>query len=133
MTAKEIAEVLIMNETENYTVVEAMGDIRISDEVVANIAVIAATEIEGVASVVGNNKATEIKNMVGMKNTYGKAVRVEMTERIVSVDMAIIVKYGFSLPKVGKAVQDRVITAIENMTGLEVSDVNIRIAGIDMK
>lgn len=121
-----------MTETENYTVSEAMGDVRISDEVVANIAVIAATEIEGVSGVVGNNKATEIKNWVGMKN-YTKVVRVEMVERIVSVDMAIVVKYGYSLPAVGKAVQDRIISAIENMTGLEVSDVNIRIAGVDMK
>lgn len=121
-----------MGENENYTISEAMGDVRISDEVVANIAVIAAGEIEGVASVVGNNKSSELKNLVGMKN-YSKAVRVEMIEKIVSVDMAIVVKYGFSLPKVGKAVQDRVKTAIENMTGLEVSDVNIRIAGIDLK
>jgi len=121
-----------MAELENYTVSEAMGDVRISDEVVANIAVIAAGEIDGVASVVGNTKTSELKNRVGMKN-YSKAVRVEMIEKVVSVDMAIIVKYGFSLPKIGKAVQDRVKAAIENMTGLEVSDVNIRIAGIDMK
>lgn len=121
-----------MGETENYTVSEAMGDVRISDEVVANVAVIAAGEIEGVAGVVGNNKTSEIISLVGMKN-YSKTVRVEMIEKVVSVDMAIIVKYGFSLPAVGKAVQDRVKTAIENMTGLEVSDVNIRIAGIDMK
>ena len=121
-----------MGEVENYTVSDAMGDVRISDEVVANIAVIAAGEVEGVASVVGNTRTSEIKNLVGMKN-YSKAVRIEMLERVVSVDMAIVVKYGHSLPKVGKAAQDRVKTAIENMTGLEVSDVNIRIAGIDVK
>lgn len=121
-----------MGETENYTVSESMGDVRISDEVVANIAVIAAGEIDGVANVVGTTKTSEFKNLVGMKN-YSKTVRVEMIEKIVSVDMAIVVKYGFSLPSVGKAVQDRVKTAIENMTGLEVADVNIRIAGIDMK
>lgn len=121
-----------MGETQNCTVSEAMGDVRISDEVVANIAVIAAGEIEGVASVVGNNKTAEIKNLVGMKN-YSKTVRVEMVDKVVSVDMAVVVKYGYSLPTVGKAVQDRVKTAIENMTGLEVSDVNVRIAGIDLK
>lgn len=121
-----------MSNTENYEVSDAMGDVRISDEVVANIAVIAAGEIEGVANVVGNTKGAELKNFVGMKN-YSKAVRIEMTDKIVSVDMAIVVKYGFSLPTVGKGVQDRVKVAIENMTGLEVSDVNIRIAGIDMK
>lgn len=121
-----------MEEMENYTVSDAMGDVRISDEVVANIAVIAAGEIDGVSNVVGNTKNAEFKNLVGMKN-YSKAVRIEMIERIVSIDMAIVVKYGYSLPKVGKAVQDRVKNAVENMTGLEVSDVNVRIAGIDMK
>lgn len=121
-----------MGESENYTVSDCLGDVRISDEVVANIAVIAAGEIEGVASVVGNTKTSEFKNLVGMKN-YSKAVKIDMLEKVVSVDMAIVVKYGYSLPKVGKAAQDRVKVAIENMTGLEVSDVNIRIAGIDMK
>lgn len=117
---------------ENNYVSDAMGDVSISDEVVANIAVIAAGEIEGVASVVGNIGSAELKNLVGMKN-YSKAVRIEMIDKIVSVDMAIVVKYGFSLPAVGKAVQDRVKTSIESMTGLEVSDVNVRIAGIDIK
>lgn len=119
-------------ETDNCTISEAMGDVRISDEVVANIAVIAAGEIDGVASVVGNGKSADLKNLVGMKN-YSKAVRIEMTERVVSVDMAIVVKYGYSLPLVGKSVQDKVKNAIENMTGLDVSDVNVRIAGIDLK
>ena len=121
-----------MGENEKYTGSEAMGDVRISDEVVANIAVIAAGEIEGVANVVGNSKSSELKNLVGMKN-YSKAVKIDMLEKVVSVDMAIVVKYGFSLPAVGKAVQDRVKVSIETMTGLEVSDVNVRIAGIDMK
>lgn len=119
-------------EADNCTISEAMGDVRISDEVVANIAVIAAGEIDGVASVVGNGKSADLKNLVGMKN-YSKAVRIEMTERVVSVDMAIVVKYGYSLPLVGKSVQDRVKNAIENMTGLDVSDINVRIAGIDLK
>lgn len=120
---------------ENYAVCdEVLGDVRISDEVVANIAVIAAGEIEGVSHVLGEAKPNEFKNIVGIKN-YSKAkdLRVEVCDRIVSVDMAIAVKYGFSLPTVGKAVQERVRSSIENMTGLEVSDVNVRIAGVDLK
>ncbi len=118
---------------ENYAVsAECLGDVRISDEVVANIAVIAAGEIDGVSYVVGNMKPNELKNIVGMKN-YSKDIRVEVCDRIVSVDMAIAVKYGFSLPKVGKAVQERVRSSIENMTGLEVSDINVRIASVDLK
>jgi len=118
---------------ENYAVCdEVLGDIRISDEVVANIAVIAAGEIEGVSHVLGEGKPNEFKNIVGIKN-HSKDLRVEICEKIVSIDMAIAVKYGFSLPTVGKAVQERVRTSIENMTGLEVSDVNVRIASVDMK
>ena len=118
---------------ENYAAsAECLGDVRISDEVVANIAVIAAGEIDGLSYVVGDTKPNELKNIVGMKN-YSKDIRVEVCDRIVSVDMAIAVKYGFSLPKVGKAVQERVRTSIENMTGLEVSDINVRIASVDVK
>ncbi|MCR5688270.1 MAG: Asp23/Gls24 family envelope stress response protein [Lachnospiraceae bacterium] len=119
---------------ENYAVCdEALGDVRISDEVVANIAVIAAGEIEGVSYVVGDSKPNEFKNFVGIKNYSTKDLRVEVCDRIVSVDMAIAVKYGFSLPAVGKAVQERVRTSIESMTGLEVSDINVRIACVDLK
>ncbi len=118
---------------ENYAVCdEVLGDVRISDEVVANIAVIAAGEIEGVSYVLGDQKPNELKNIVGIKN-HSKDLRVEVCDRIVSVDMAIAVKYGFSLPKVGKAVQERVRTSIENMTGLDVSDINVRIASVDLK
>lgn len=118
---------------ENYAVCdEVLGDVRVSDEVVANIASIAAGEIEGVSYVVGETKPNELKNIVGIKN-YSKDLRVEVCDKIVSVDMAIAVKYGFSLPAVGKAVQERVRTSIENMTGLEVSDVNVRIACVDLK
>ena len=118
---------------ENYAVCDdVLGDVRISDEVVANIAVIAAGEIEGVSYVIGDTKPNEFKNIVGIKN-YSREIRVEVCDRIVSVDMAIAVKYGFSLPAVGKAVQERVRTSIESMTGLEVSDVNVRIACVDLK
>ena len=118
---------------ENYAVCDdVLGDVRISDEVVANVAVIAAGEIEGVSYVIGESKPNEFKNIVGIKN-YSKDLRVEVCDRIVSVDMAIAVKYGYSLPTVGKAVQERVRTSIENMTGLEVSDVNVRIACVDLK
>ncbi len=118
---------------ENYAVCDdVLGDVRISDEVVANIAVIAAGEIEGVSYVIGDSKPNELKNIVGIKN-YSKEIRIEVCDRIVSVDMAIAVKYGYSLPTVGKAVQERVRSSVENMTGLEVSDVNIRIACVDLK
>ncbi len=110
---------------------DAFGEVRIADDVVANIAALAAVEVEGVAATVGNI-TKELMNKVGMK-TIGKGVRVEVIDSAVSVEIALIMEYGYNIPTTCKSVQERIKAAIENMTGLEVSDVNIRIAGINME
>ncbi|OYO98986.1 Asp23/Gls24 family envelope stress response protein [Lachnotalea glycerini] len=100
-------------------------------EVVAIIAGLAATEIEGVASMAGNI-TNELISKLGMKN-LSKGVRVEVFENNVNVELALNLDYGYSIPKTSELVQERVKTAIENMTGLNVSEVNIRIAGVNME
>lgn len=115
---------------DNYDDNECLGDLRISDEVVADISAIAACEVDGVGSVAGYD-AKEPARMMGIINR-SKNVRVEMFDRLVSIDLGLTIKYGFSLPKTAELVQERVKAAIENMTGLEVSDVNVRIEGIDI-
>jgi len=67
-----------------------------------------------------------------MKN-LSKGVKVDVTEEHVSVNMSLNLKYGYSIPKVCEKVQDKVKNAIENMTGLMVLDVNIKIAGINVE
>ena len=104
------------------------GQVQIADEVVAIIAGLAATEVEGVASMAGNI-TNELVAKLGMKN-LAKGVRVEVSPEAVLVDMALNIKYGYAIPGTSKAVQEKVKTAIENMTGLNVSEVNIRIAGV---
>lgn len=108
---------------------EVIGEVRIADSVVANIAVLAAKETEGVFETVGN-AANEIMTKVGVKSA-SKGVRVVIIDGVVSVDLALIMQYGYNIPSTCKKVQDRVKNAIENMTGLEVADVNIRISGIN--
>lgn len=108
-----------------------LGVVKIADDVVAMIAGMAATEIEGVASMAGNI-TNELMSKVGMKN-LAKGVKVDVLERVVTVDLAVTMEYGYNIPATCKKIQDRVKTAIENMTGLEVGDVNIRIAGISMQ
>lgn len=108
-----------------------IGEVQIADEVVAIIAGLAATEVEGVASMAGNI-TNELISKLGMKN-LSKGVRVEVLENNVSVDLALNLDYGYSIPKTSELVQERVKTAIENMTGLNVTDVNIRIAGVNME
>ena len=110
---------------------EMMGEVRIADEVVAIIAGLAATEVDGVDSMAGNI-TNELVGKLGMKN-LSKGVKVEVTEEHVSVDLSLNIKYGFSIPEVCEKVQDKVKSAIENMTGLTVLYVNIKIAGVSME
>lgn len=107
-----------------------IGSVHIADEVVAIIAGLAATEVEGVAAMAGNI-TNELVSKLGMKN-LSKGVKVEVSQESVIVDMALTMKYGYSIPETSKAVQDKVKAAIENMTGLVVTEVNIRIAGVNI-
>lgn len=110
---------------------DKIGAVQIADDVVAMIASLAATEVEGVSAMVGNI-TNELMSKVGMKKLT-KGVKVEIIEQVVSVDLAITMEYGYNIPQTCQAVQNKVKASIENMTGLEVSDVNIRIAGVNMK
>ena len=120
-------------ERNSYTIHEelSMGEVQIADEVVAIIAGLAATEVEGVASMAGNI-TNELVGKLGMKN-LSKGVKVTVAGRTVRVDVSLNMRYGYSIPKTSAKVQERVKGAIENMTGLTVEEVNIHIAGGDMK
>ncbi len=110
---------------------ENTGTVKIADDVVAMIAGIAATEVDGVAAMAGNI-SHEFMSKVGVKNLK-KGVKVDVIGKKVTVDLALIMEYGYNIPATSRKVQERVKNAIENMTGLEVSDVNIRIAGVNMQ
>ena len=107
------------------------GEIKIADEVVAIIAALAATEVEGVVSMAGNI-TNELIGKLGMKN-LSKGVKVDVLEGIVTVSLALNLKYNYSIVEVSARVQEKVKNAIENMAGLEVADVNIKVAGVEME
>ncbi len=109
----------------------SVGTVKIADDVVAIIAALAATEVDGVSSLAGN-LTNELMSKVGVKSLT-KGVKVEVSEGSVAVDLALNMEYGFNIPETCQKVQGKVKSAIENMTGLTCSDVNIRIAGINMK
>ena len=109
---------------------DEIGDIRVSEEVVAIIAGIAATEVEGVSSMAGNI-TNEIVSKLGMKN-LSKGIFVEVMDEEIKVDVALNIAYGYAIPEISAKVQERVKTSVENMTGLTVAVVNIRIASVDM-
>lgn len=118
------------NQVENKKTPADIGEVQISSDVVAVIAAIAATEIKGVSSMAGN-MTNELIGKFGIKN-LSKGVKVVMNESHVWVDIALNVKYGYSIPTTCKQVQDKVKSAIETMTGLEVEEVNVRIAGVQL-
>ena len=119
-------------ERNTYTIQsdENLGEVKIADEVVAIIAGLAAMEVDGVASMAGN-ATREIIGKLGMK-TLSKGVKVDVLEGIVTVCMNLNLKCGYSIREISGKVQEKVKTAIENMTGLTAADVNIRIAGVEM-
>lgn len=107
-----------------------MGQVQIADEVVAIIAGLAATEVEGVASMAGNI-TNELVSKLG-KKSLPKGIRVKVEDGIVNVNVALNIAYGYSVPKTCKKVQEKVKAAIENMTGLEVEKVDIQIANVSI-
>lgn len=110
---------------------ENVGAVQIADDVVAMIAGLAAREVEGVSAMTGN-AAGELMSKVGVKS-MSKGVKVDILEKNVSVELAVTIEYGYNIPAVCQKIQAKVKSAIENMTGLNVSDVNIRIAGVNMQ
>lgn len=108
-----------------------IGDVRISEEVVAIIASVAAMEVEGVAGMSGGI-AGGIAEILGRKN-LSKGVKVEVGEKEAAIDVYVIIEYGSRIPEVSWNVQEKVKQRVEAMTGLNVVEVNIHIQGIDFE
>ena len=123
---------MVKDERNTYTIHQDpnLGEVKIADEVVAIIAALAATEVEGAASMAGNI-TNDLIARLGMKN-LSRGVKVDVLEGIVTVSLALVLKYGYNIMDVSAKIQEKVKAAVENMTGLTVADVNIRIAGVDM-
>lgn len=113
-----------------YEIQGKAGTVKIADDVVAMIAALAATEVDGVAAMAGN-LTNELLSRVGVRG-LSRGAKVDVSGRKVKVELAITVEYGYNIPATCQRIQTKVKGAIENMTGLEVLDVNIRIAGINV-
>ena len=103
-----------------------LGEVKIADDVIAVIAGIAATEVTGVARM---NITNELVSKLGVNN-LSKGVKVVVENHHVRVNLALELDYGVSIPEISEKVQNRVKSAIENMTGLKVKEVNVRVAGV---
>jgi uncharacterized alkaline shock family protein YloU len=110
---------------------EEQGTIHISEEVIASIAAVAAVEVEGVGSL-SANLGTDIADLLGKKN-LSKGVRLEIVENEVTIAVSILVKYGYAIHEVARAVQDAVMASVGDTTGLKVIAVNVNVCGISFE
>ncbi|MCR5649980.1 MAG: Asp23/Gls24 family envelope stress response protein [Lachnospiraceae bacterium] len=106
---------------------KSIGEVKIADDVVASIAVLAAREVEGFDDMAGNT--TRLMNAVKAKQPKG--VRVDVVNNMVRVDLVARLKYGYNVRETSAKLQEKIKSAIETMTGLDVTNVNIRIAGVN--
>ncbi|MDT9724158.1 Asp23/Gls24 family envelope stress response protein [Xylanibacillus composti] len=111
--------------------IEQGGMIRISDDVVATIAGLAALETSGVAAMSGGISEGLAKRLSGKQVQRGVTVEVGQLEA--AIDLRIIVQYGSKIHEVCRELQENVKEAVENMTGLTVVEVNIKVEGVAFK
>ena len=107
---------------------DELGNIHISEEVLAVIAAAATLEVEGVGGLAAN-LGTDLAELLGKKN-LSRGIRLQVEEESVTVDVAILVKYGYTIPDVGRAVQEAVANSIETTSGLTVAAINISVGGV---
>lgn len=111
----------------NHDITQSTGNLRISREVIATIARYASLEIEGVDSLA--SFATNIKGWL-LKKQSARPVSIDLNDDVAVICLHINVKSGVNIPKTSEKVQQAVKEAVQNMTGIVVSRVNIVIAGI---
>ena len=118
------------NQYNAYTIYDdhTTGTVQIADEVAANIVALAATEVEGVASLGGN--ITHEKAARAGARALSKGVKAEITDGVISVRLIIIMKYGYNIPETTIRVQEKVKSALETMIGLDVAEVNVSVADV---
>jgi len=119
---------MVENELSEKTILTQEGSVKISEEVVAIIAGLAASEVKGVAGMSGGIVGG-IAEFVGKKNP-SKGIKVEVGEKEAAVDVYVIVEFGSRIPEVAHEIQHNVKKAIESMTGLNVVEINVHVQGV---
>ena len=117
-----------MNEVDTNMESIQGGKIVFAEDVVATIAFLAASEVDGVHAMIGTTMEG-LSEKLGKKN-YTKGVKVEVGSEECACDITIVIKYGYRIQAVAQKVQEEIKNAIETMTGLKVVEVNVNVNGI---
>ena len=108
-----------------------LGNIEVAPEVLEIIASIAATDIEGVASMRGNF-ASGVVERLG-KKVHGKGIKTDLSDEGLAIDVYCVINYGVSIPKTALKIQEQVRQTLENMTSLQTQEVNVHITGVNFE
>lgn len=122
---EEVKEEIVVGEVE-----KSEDGIEISNDVIAVIAGVAVSEVQGVASMSGSFAGGITEVLSGKKN-LAKGIKVEKSENTAKIDVNIIVEYGSRIPDVAFEIQNRVKKAVEGMTGFKVEEVNVHVQGVN--
>jgi len=106
-----------------------LGTIRIHKKVIASIASLAATEIEGVKNIGGDFKSGLLE-LISKKSSVAVKVEIDKNEEV-RLEIPLVIKYGFNIPDIANKVQENVHHALEKMTNLSIKDININVRGIE--
>lgn len=109
---------------------ENTGSINISNDVVSIVASLAASSVKGVSGMVSSISGG-FAELLGKKN-MSKGVKVSVTDKKATLDLAIIVEYGAKIPDVAWEIQEKVKSEVEAMTGLNVAAVNVSVEGVNV-
>ena len=126
MENEEVKEV----QAEEEEIAFDTSNIKIADDVVAVIAGVAVSEVQGVYEMSGGF-AGGISEVLSGKKNLAKGIKVEINEKTTKIDVNIIVEYGTRIPDVAFEIQNKVKKAVETMTGLTVSEVNVHVQGVN--
>lgn len=128
MEEKEIEKV--KDNTIEKQVEDTENGIEISNDVIAVIAGVAVSEVQGVASMSGGFAGGITEVLSGKKN-LAKGIKVDKTDNSTKIDVNIVVEYGSRIPDIAFEIQNRVKKAVESMTGFKVEEVNVHVQGVN--
>ena len=131
LTANATANTTPNNQANTDEIALGANNIKIADDVVAVIAGMAVSEIQGVANMAGGF-AGGISEVLSGKKNFAKGIKVDVGEKETKIDVNIIVEYGTRIPDVAYEIQTKVKKAVETMTGLKVLEVNVHVQGVNI-
>ncbi len=109
-----------------------LGEIKIHENVIANLVAMATRKVPGVSRLAGSTVVDAIASIVGSRRMQARAITVGIAgDNCVTIDLKLNILIGFRLPDVVQQVQREVISSIEAVTGMTVTRVNVAVQDID--